>query len=87
MDISAMEVVILKVQEKCLISRSSLVSGSKMSAVSRGRANAAEAAMKTQLRPFNLSIVAHHVADIKLRPMVDRVQKSIVVDGRGTDQT
>jgi hypothetical protein len=47
------------------------------------QANAAESAFKERLRPFNLSIVAHHIPDLRLAPVVDRVAKSIVVDGRG----
>jgi len=58
-------------------------SGEKMGMVQRGRANAAEAQMKEKIRPFNLSIVAHHTSDVKLKPMVDRIQASIVVDGHG----
>jgi hypothetical protein len=37
--------------------------GDKMGMVQRGQANAAESAFKERLRPFNLSMVAHHVSE------------------------
>ena len=42
--------------------------GDKMGMVQRGQANAAESTFKELLRPFNLSMTAHHVSEPSSQP-------------------
>jgi hypothetical protein len=61
--------------------------GEKMNQVKRGKAMEVEGAMKNLLRPFNLDFKGTNKVEYGLKKIIDRVQKSVVVDGKtGTEE-
>jgi hypothetical protein len=56
--------------------------GEKMAHVARGMAMSVEGEMKNLLRPFNLDFKGTNKVEYGLKKIIDRVQTSVVVDGK-----
>jgi Cofilin/tropomyosin-type actin-binding protein len=60
-------------------------SGDKVSPVKRGRAVAATKDLARALEPFSLTISASSAEDLSLAAIIDKVRRSVVVDGESHD--